>query len=437
MFCSQCGAKIDDTEKFCPVCGGNVERNTNPPPKDSPSQTTSLPDGNKSSEQMPTKRAMPFWYKLIAFIAVVALIGVTWGILFTESLVDVVDNQLEALRKDDISKAYFAYTSKDFQSATSVDQFRNFVHAYPVFLNNKSAHFTQRAMENNIGTLKGNLTSTDNVTTPIEYKLIKENDKWKILSVRLLKPGTIQNAKEADHVEDLIVLVKVQLKDIQDKKFPEAYQNFSSKEFKEATSEKAFEEFIKRYPILFHHHVISFHKPTIRNGIGTLSVILQSEELAAYLKYYLIYEDQKWKIWSMRVLSPSEEEEKKGKGKKSAAVAAKVAVNPMSFGSIILGEHVDEHGQIKLAATKFKSTLNDLYVNIEVKNGLKGSMVFLSLQHLDSGSSIPAKAEIEENGDSMLMSIFTPPSTGWPKGDYKLIVTTSSGLNQVVDFTID
>lgn len=434
MFCSNCGAKVDQAHKFCPDCGTKMDT-LSPSPADSMGQIT--PNANQEvPSQTQQKKPMPFWYKLVIFLAVIALIGVTAGILFTESLVDVIDNQLEALRHDDISKAYSTYTSKDFKSATSLDQFRNFIQAYPVFLNNKSAHFSQRSVEHNIAILKGYLTSTDNVTTPIEYKLTKEDGKWKILSVRLLKPRTIQNAKDADHTEDLIAVVKALLVDIQQKKFADAYQNYMSNEFKEATSEQAFEEFIKRYSILAHHRVVSFHKPVIRNGIGTLSVILQSDEVAAYVKYYLIYEDQKWKIWSMRILSPSEEHEKT-EPKDNIPGALDASLGAMSFGSITLGEHVDQQGLIKLPETTFKSSLGDLYVDIEVKNGQKGSVVYLSLQHLESGTSIPAKAAIEENGDTMLMSVFSPPSSGWPKGNYKLVVTSSSGLNKIVDFQIE
>lgn len=431
MLCSHCGAKIETGYYYCPSCGAKL---------DPDSLTTAATDNlsetlqNTSSTmqaQIVKKKPMPFWFKLIAFLAVLALIAVTAGILFTESLVDVVDHQLQALHQQDIAKAYHSYTSKDFQSATSLNQFRNFIDAYPVFLNNQSAHFTQRSIEHNVGTLRGNLTSQEHINTPIEYKVIKEEGKWKILSIRLLKPENIQNAKEEDHAENLIEVTKAQLKDIQDHKLTDAYQHYSSQEFKEATSEEAFQEFIKRYPILIHYHVVSFHKPTIRNGVGTLSVILQSDQVAAYVKYYLIYEDQKWKIWSMRILSPVEGEENQ------VIKSSTDALSLMSFGSISLGDQINQQGQIKQPKTIFKSDLKDLYVDIEVKNGRKGVMVYLSLQHLESGSSIPAKAAIEENGDSLLMSVFSPPSSGWPTGNYKLIVNLSSGLNDILDFKIE
>ncbi len=425
MLCSHCGAEVTASYQYCPSCGTKLD------------SSTILPDTQPQPAAV-KKKSMPIWFKIAAFLAVLALIGVTAGILFTESLVDVVDHQLEDLRKQDISKAYYNYTSKDFRAATSLDQFRNFVEAYPVFFNNQSAHFSQRSMEHNIGTLKGHITSLEHVNTPIEYKLIKDDGKWKILSIRLLKPAHIQNAKEADHAEDLIEVAKIQLKDIQDQKISEAYQNFSSNEFKEATSEEAFHEFIKRYPILNHHHVVSFHKPTIRNGVGTLSVILQSDQIAAYVKYYLIFEDHAWKIWSMRILSPSEGEEEKNKElKQENASLEKSAQEPMGFGSITLGDHVNEQGQIKNPTKTFKSDLKDLYVDIEIKNGRKNSMVFLNLKHAESGSTIPAKAAIEENGDTMLLSVFSPPASGWPKGSYTLTVTTSSNLSSSIDFDIE
>ena len=40
------------------------------------------------------KKPMPLWFKILIAIAVTLLIGVTAGILFTERLVDVIDNQL-------------------------------------------------------------------------------------------------------------------------------------------------------------------------------------------------------------------------------------------------------------------------------------------------------------------------------------------------------
>lgn len=427
MLCPQCHAEVAADHKYCPSCGLKLEPTAIPLSENVKKDEDSTPP----PPQFVKKKRMPIWFKIAAFLAVLALIGVTAGILFTETIVNVVDNQLKALREQNIPKAY-SYTSKDFQEATSLDQFRNFVEAYPVLLDNQSAHFTQRSIENNIGTLRGNLTSRNRVNIPIEYKLIKDEGKWKILSIRFINPANIQLTKEGDHAKDLIEVAKIQLKEIQDKKILEAYQQYSSQEFKDATSEEAFQEYIKRHSIFNHYHVVSFHNPTIRNGVGTLSVILQSDQFAAYLKYYFIFENHAWKIWSMRIMSPSEEEERLNPFSYTPFLD-----KPMSLGLISLSDQVDKEGQIKNSANIFKSDLKDLYIDIEIKNGRKNNIISLNLLHKENGTSIPAKAIIEENGDSMLMSVFSPPASGWPKGHYTLNVSSPPNLNRNIEFVIE
>jgi Domain of unknown function (DUF4864)/zinc-ribbon domain len=314
MFCSHCAAKVEPGYKYCPVCGARLDSSLREP--------SLIPNETVLGKKNP----LPFWIKFASVIVSLALISAITGILFTETWMDVVNGQLKALRQKDIARAYYGYTSKEFQTATSLDQFRNFTKAYPVFFNNQSAHFIEYTMDQNSGTVKGNLIDNNQEITPIEYKLVREG-KWKILSIHLLKPENIQTM--------------LSLSDDQEK--------------------------------------IAFENP---------------EE---------------------KFLAP----------------------NPnMSFGTVLLGNQVDEHGQIKQPMTSFKSDLGDLFVNIDLKNGIKDRTVYLSLQHLESGSSLSAKSLIEENGDNMLVSIFSPPQSGWPKGHYKLVVTTSSGQSDIVDFEI-
>lgn len=157
-------------------------------------------DAPSSSQGLVSKKKpMPFWFKLIGSLAIVALICVTGGIIFTESWGDVVDSQLKALRQHDIKKAYTSYTSKDFQKATSLQQFEEFVAGHPVLLKNESAYFTKRSIKDHLRTLRGNLISSDRIHSPVEYKLIKEDDRWKILSMRFLKTKKGSRSKEADH----------------------------------------------------------------------------------------------------------------------------------------------------------------------------------------------------------------------------------------------
>lgn len=431
MFCSQCGFKINQNYKYCPSCGADLS----PPDKLSPSPVGSLENsGTQKSIPPVKKKPMPFWFKALATLAVLALIGVTAGILFTESLVDVIDHQLDALHSHDVSKAYYAYTSRAFQEATSFDEYKEFVKAYPIFMNSQSAHFTQRSIRDNIGILKGNLTSNEHVKVPVEYKLIREDGKWKILSIRLLQAKEDKSTSGQADPQALVDLVKAQLQYLEANHLTEAYNKYSATEFKEATSESDFKDFINRYPILTNHTTVSFHKPSIRDkGVSTISAIVHSHEMSAYLKYYLVRENDSWKIWSMRILSPNEEENKS----KTKAANEKEKKDEMVITDIKLGTKVDENGTITDPAVQFKSDDSNIYVNAEIANGVSGETIHLDFRHLDSRSSILAKASIEENGDTMLMSVFTPPSEGWPKGHYQLTVSSSAGISKTTDFEIE
>lgn len=413
MFCSKCGSQTNEGSKYCPSCGAKFESNES--------------IGSDQPQQIIKKKPMPLWFIILVVTAILALIGVTAGILFTESLVDVVDNQLSDLRDSNIDKAYYAYTSSEFQKSTSLDEFREFVETYPVFVHNQSAHFTQRSLDHNLGTLKGNLTDLEHKKIPVEYKLIKEDGKWRILSIRLLKPEAL---KPSVNIQQLNVTVENQLKAIKQGNILEAYNNYSSKEFQEATNEEAFKDFVNRYPVLTHYDSIAFNKTVVRNGVGIVSIVLQNN-VPAYAKYYLISENDTWKIWSMRILSPIEEESLPTENLETSTTT------PMEFSNIVLGTKVDANGVLQDPSTALKTDSGNIYVNIAIINGAIGETIHLNFQHLESHSSILAKATIEENGDSMLVSVFSPPAKGWLKGNYSLTVTSSTALNKTIDFTIE
>lgn len=133
----------------------------------------------------PVKLILTIVGSVIAAIFVYAILLVTIVLYATSGLTDTIYNQLSALRAGDLEKAYYSYTSKDFQNATSLDDFKKFINLVPALNNNKSASFTERGFTNNEGTVKGTLQSKENITTPVEYKLRKEGGTWKILGIQV------------------------------------------------------------------------------------------------------------------------------------------------------------------------------------------------------------------------------------------------------------
>lgn len=106
----------------------------------------------------------------------------------TSGLVNVVNQELNSLKAGDIQKAY-SYTSKDFQKATSLESFKQFIEHYPSLKNNKSYFFNERIIENNRGVLKGTLTANDGAQTPVEFQLIQEDGTWKIIGIKVIITG--------------------------------------------------------------------------------------------------------------------------------------------------------------------------------------------------------------------------------------------------------
>jgi hypothetical protein len=106
----------------------------------------------------------------------------------TADLVNTIEGQLTAIRGGDLSKAYYAYTSRDFQRATPAQSFEKFVAAHPGLKNNQVANFSNLSFKNDVGTFQGSLTSADQEIVNVEYDLVYEDGKWRILSVQLL-PG--------------------------------------------------------------------------------------------------------------------------------------------------------------------------------------------------------------------------------------------------------
>jgi hypothetical protein len=192
MLCSHCSSPIHENYRYCPSCGATLPETDKNPFSPSQRAAPELPED-------PKKRPMPLWFKVLASLTVLALVGVTAGILFTESLVDVIDDQLEALRKSDVSAAYQEYTSNEFRNTMSPDEFQKFIHAHPILTNNQSAHFTERSIQKHKGTIRGNLTSSDHVKVPVEYELVKENGQWKILSLRFPDTKAAPGEESMDH----------------------------------------------------------------------------------------------------------------------------------------------------------------------------------------------------------------------------------------------
>ncbi len=99
--------------------------------------------------------------------------------LLTSGLKSPIEKQLAAIRAEDAALAY-SYTTKGFQANTSFEQFKKFINEYSGLRNNASISFEDREISDGVGIVSATLKSRGGSKTPIRYRLIKENDQWKI-----------------------------------------------------------------------------------------------------------------------------------------------------------------------------------------------------------------------------------------------------------------
>lgn len=105
-----------------------------------------------------------------------------------QPITDVIESMLIALKLNDTHRAYFAFTSKQFQQATSFDQFKEFAVRYPEFGKFQSITFQDKHLAGDIATFTGTLTTQDGTTSNIKFDLIRENLQWKIMGMQM-NPG--------------------------------------------------------------------------------------------------------------------------------------------------------------------------------------------------------------------------------------------------------
>lgn len=167
MFCQHCGTDLKNDYKYCPHCGHAVAGNIN--------EVLSHAKG-------------PFWFKLFSSITLLICVVGLFVLLSPDDLTQIVEDQLKALRQDRLTQAYYDFTSQSFQEATSLETFGNFVKSYPFLTTYHSIRFIDRNVDNDQGRLEAIISPKEGKDLQVQYRLIKENGRWKILSIKLEDP---------------------------------------------------------------------------------------------------------------------------------------------------------------------------------------------------------------------------------------------------------
>lgn len=241
--------------------------------------------------------------------------------------------------------------------------------------------------------------------------------------------------------EDLTDTVKHQMTTIRQGQLAEAYDNFSSKKFKAATSFEDFEEFIKKYPAFSENKSIQFKERNVNNDIGILDCVMTTNhDKKMVAEYKLIKESDRWKILSIRLeeMGNSSAYEKENTSKQSTnKFNQSNQINSIKFSQFVLGSSLSPLGLIKNPKNTFKTDSGDIYLNVYVSDAIAGTPIKLIFEHTDSHSTLnPVSTRTASDGEAILSFVFSPPKSSWPKGNYR-IKASANETQEFVEFKVD
>ena len=413
MNCKNCNALVDDNGKFCPTCGHAL---------------------HDSEQHQNSPRLAPRWFKwLLGILSALVAIGLFLA-MGSEDITNVVEDQLKAIRENKLPEAYYNYTTKEFQEATPLDKFKEFVKSYPAFSNNKSIRFTDRKADESLGTLDAVLMTTSGKEIKAQYRLAldKSTGKWKIQSVKFEDVSTpLANLKAAAPADELAAkkVVGAQLEHIRKKEFQKAYEETTSANFRKSTSRSAFDAFVNTQTGFFNYKAIEWNNAvTDGNNIILNGTMITTDGQKVPVAFQLENEKEGWRVLQIQVGTQT------NPIKDGAAIAQK----KLEFSQFMLGTDVDEEGIINKNYESFPKGTKDIFLNIYIVNGTEGAKIKVELEHEESHTKIPSvETDLKEDGNAIVRVVFSPPPDGWPSGNYKINAASSTGAKRTYDFKIE
>lgn len=279
MHCPFCHNLVSDGQSFCSKCGKRL--------------STFNPSANRR-----------FGIAIVVIIVILALTIGIWDIATGEFPHDVIEEQLSAIRSNKLTEAYYAYTSKEFQAATSLDDFKKFLKSFPELSKNNPTEFEDVEDQNNVKTVKGLITTESGEPFNLLYQLLEEDGKWKILNMKVIpaKSEKEEGRLTQTHL-DVIAPVQDMLKSVEKGPLNKAYEQYTSQEFKKNTSLEAFKDFFINYPI-----ITSYTKSELLDvaQAGNFAIVKYEFENDTYdteADFTLIKEGSGWRVHGISIAS--------------------------------------------------------------------------------------------------------------------------------------
>lgn len=378
-----------------------------------------------------------------------------------------IDAQLRALRQKDIKQAYEEPTSKDFKASTTFEDFNKFVQHYPILTNHSEIAVSAQS----IGKNEADVTITldpEGDAVPVQFRLMLEDGKWKIWNLSMSSPYSETVMALLEDPKTMRKPIEGLLQELRRDEVTKGYYDYTSHDFQKTTPLDSFRKFLNNFQVLQHYDAVEFKEPILSKTTGLMEVNFYDRVGKTTMQFTLGIEDGKWKIWGMQVVSqmpqsvsPREKEPSvnpaelppssvesipttqpsappPSEGGLEGNVQEGLTTSTMVFAKAEVGTGLNLRGEVVDPATTIHAPHGDIYVNLYISNGVARARIDINLVHVESHSTLPTvSTTLQQDGDSRLSFAFSPPPQGWPKGHYKMRVSSSIQAQREFIFVID
>ncbi len=225
----------------------------------------------------------------------------------TSDIQDTANSFFNAIKKNDFEKAY-EFTSSEFKANTSLKQLETFFRQTSL-INYNEAVWSKRTLEEGSGELGGVIRAIDGGEIPVTLKFVKEEGKWKILSLRKEGFGfsTAEVIKGMPSNDELLSMASQSIyelgKAVNSKNFSDFYSKISLLWQSQTSKEKLFAVFKTFSDNNIDLTVVKDLKPEFIEKPGFVdqrSILLKGFYTVKEKRYYFdllyIYENNKWML---------------------------------------------------------------------------------------------------------------------------------------------